>query len=50
MRSTEHSTDLKVGAFAMLPTDPSGIIEIKKHTERIALNGIVPSEGLNERL
>ena len=50
MRSTEHSTDLKVRAFAMLPTDPSGIIDIKNHSARIALHGIVTAAGQNERL
>ena len=49
MRSTEHSTDRKVGAFAMLPTDPSGIIDIKNHSARIALHGIVTAAGQNER-
>ena len=49
MRSTEHSTDLKVGAFAMLPTAQSGIIDIKNHSARIALHRIVTAAGQNER-
>lgn len=45
MRSTEHSTDLKVGAFAMLPTDaiPALVLPCVLHVGAFAMLPTDPS-------